>query len=114
MDAIAAGFKDSEEGITEQYAQKQDGNFSKWCQYMESLGIEDVWLRDVPKEGRIGLLAGFEAAVRRNKFGKYKKPSLLHGSVSGAVTSVCTAFRENLMDDPSHEVPGIRLLILQR
>ena len=81
---------------------------------MESLGIKNVWFRDVPKEGKIGLLAGFAVAVRRNKCGKYKRPGLLHGTVSGAVISVCTAFTENLMDDPSHEVPGIRSLILQR
>ena len=101
MDALTTAFRDSQNGVGASAQAQQAGNFRKWREYTESIGIKDCWLDSFPGHIKPLIVGGFVSALRQNRFGKKAQPLLLHSTIKGALSSIRTEFRKNMRGDPA-------------
>jgi hypothetical protein len=95
--------------------ESQARSWRRWIDYIEPIGLgNDAFLDELDKGQRNHIMCCFALALREGRFSKPPHERLASSTVSGAVSYVCTTFRENSRPNPTKDEDLQSSFLLQR
>jgi hypothetical protein len=92
----------------------QKRSWTRWCAYLQEVGITEPFLADFDMCERHRLLGFFASAVREGRFSSDRHPQLAANTVRSTVDHVIQTFKEHAIPDPRYDAGQKMAFVLQR